>query len=30
VEFGTPHGRTDEHGVELIGKWVLPALRGTS
>jgi 5,10-methylenetetrahydromethanopterin reductase len=30
VEFGTPHGRTDEHGVELIGKWVLPALRRTS
>lgn len=30
VEFGTPHGRTDEYGVELIGKQVLPALRGTS
>lgn len=30
VEFGTPHGRTDEHGVELIGKQVLPALRGMS
>lgn len=27
VEFGTPHGRTDEYGVELIGKQVLPALR---
>lgn len=27
VEFGTPHGHTDEHGVELIGKQVLPALR---
>jgi 5,10-methylenetetrahydromethanopterin reductase len=27
VEFGTPHGRTDEQGVELIGKKVLPALR---
>ena len=27
VEFGTPHGRTDEYGVELIGKKVLPALR---
>ncbi|WP_029136352.1 LLM class flavin-dependent oxidoreductase [Nakamurella lactea] len=30
VEFGTPHGRTDEYGVELIGKQVLPALRGTT
>jgi 5,10-methylenetetrahydromethanopterin reductase len=28
VEFGTPHGRTDEHGVELLGGQVLPALRG--
>jgi 5,10-methylenetetrahydromethanopterin reductase len=27
VEFGTPHGRTDEQGVELIGKKVLPGLR---
>ncbi len=27
VELGTPHGRTDEDGVELIGKKVLPALR---
>jgi 5,10-methylenetetrahydromethanopterin reductase len=30
VEFGTPHGRTDEYGVELLGKQVLPALRGTT
>lgn len=30
VEFGTPHGRTDEYGVELIGKRVLPALRDPS
>lgn len=28
VEFGTPHGRTDENGVELIGKKILPAFRG--
>lgn len=27
VELGTPHGQTDEQGVELIGKRVLPALR---
>ncbi len=27
IEFGTPHGRTDEHGIELIGKHVLPALK---
>lgn len=27
VEFGTPHGRTDERGVELLGTQVLPALR---
>ncbi|MEO8887879.1 MAG: LLM class flavin-dependent oxidoreductase [Jatrophihabitantaceae bacterium] len=30
VEFGTPHGRSDEHGVELIGRHVLPALRATT
>lgn len=27
VEFGTPHGRTDDEGVELIGRKVLPGLR---
>lgn len=27
IEFGTPHGRTDDDGVELLGKRVLPALR---
>lgn len=27
VEFGTPHGRTDEEGVELLGRRVLPMLR---
>lgn len=27
VEFGTPHGLTDERGVELLGRRVLPALR---
>ncbi|MCW3815737.1 LLM class flavin-dependent oxidoreductase [Micromonospora sp. DR5-3] len=27
VEFGTPHGLTDEHGVELLGSAVLPLLR---
>lgn len=26
VEFGTPHGLTNEHGVELIGRSVLPQL----
>lgn len=30
VEFGTPHGHTDEGGVELIGKRVLPAVRGVA
>ena len=30
VEFGTPHGRTDEDGVELIGKRVLPAFHTSS
>lgn len=28
VEFGTPHGVTDRHGVELLGRKVLPQLRG--
>lgn len=27
VEFGTPHGLTDQHGVELLGSAVLPLLR---
>ena len=27
VEFGTPHGRTDTEGVELLGTHVLPALK---
>ncbi len=27
IEFGTPHGRRDDSGVELLGKRVLPALR---
>ncbi len=27
VEFGTPHGVTDERGVELLGSRVLPILR---
>ncbi|GAA4334208.1 hypothetical protein GCM10023162_38100 [Klenkia terrae] len=26
VEFGTPHGLTDDRGVELIGTRVLPLL----
>jgi 5,10-methylenetetrahydromethanopterin reductase len=30
VEFGSPHGRTDVYGVELIGKKVLPAVREVS
>lgn len=30
IEFGTPHGRTDEHGIELLGKQVLPALKDAS
>lgn len=28
IEFGTPHGVTDRHGVELLGRAVLPILRG--
>jgi 5,10-methylenetetrahydromethanopterin reductase len=30
VELGSPHGRTDVYGVELIGKKVLPAVREAS
>jgi 5,10-methylenetetrahydromethanopterin reductase len=26
VEFGTPHGLTDDHGIELLGRQVLPRL----
>lgn len=29
VEFGTPHGLTDDRGVELLGSAVLPLLRRT-
>lgn len=28
VEFGTPHGLTPEHGVDLLGRQVLPLLKG--
>jgi 5,10-methylenetetrahydromethanopterin reductase len=28
IDFGTPHGRTDAEGVELLGTRVLPLLRG--
>jgi 5,10-methylenetetrahydromethanopterin reductase len=27
VEFGTPHGMTTDHGIHLLGKQVIPALR---
>ncbi|TCO45265.1 LLM class flavin-dependent oxidoreductase [Actinocrispum wychmicini] len=27
IEFGTPHGATDRHGVDLLGSQVLPELR---
>jgi 5,10-methylenetetrahydromethanopterin reductase len=27
VEFGTPHGLTAAHGIELLGRRVLPAVR---
>lgn len=27
VEFGTPHGLNPEHGIDLIGQYVIPALR---
>jgi len=27
VDFGTPHGITDDHGLELLGARVLPAIR---
>ncbi|GII82561.1 N5,N10-methylene tetrahydromethanopterin reductase [Sphaerisporangium siamense] len=30
VEFGTPHGLTDDRGVELLGGAVLPMLRRTA
>jgi 5,10-methylenetetrahydromethanopterin reductase len=28
VEFGTPHGLTAARGIELLGRRVLPAVRG--
>jgi 5,10-methylenetetrahydromethanopterin reductase len=27
VDFGTPHGLTDDRGVDLLGRAVLPRLR---
>jgi 5,10-methylenetetrahydromethanopterin reductase len=30
VEFGTPHGLTAAHGIELLGRRVLPAVRPAS
>jgi 5,10-methylenetetrahydromethanopterin reductase len=27
VDFGTPHGASDDHGLELLGRQVLPAIR---
>lgn len=27
IEFGTPHGTTDDGGIELLGKHVLPTLK---
>jgi 5,10-methylenetetrahydromethanopterin reductase len=27
IEFGTPHGLDAAHGIDLIGKYVIPALR---
>ncbi|WP_229674471.1 LLM class flavin-dependent oxidoreductase [Nakamurella endophytica] len=30
IEFGTPHGLTDDGGIELLGRAVLPALRSTA
>ncbi len=30
VDFGTPHGTTDDHGLELLGARVLPAIRATT
>jgi 5,10-methylenetetrahydromethanopterin reductase len=30
VDFGTPHGTTDDHGLELLGTRVLPAIRATT
>ena len=27
IEFGTPHGTSDDHGLELLGARVLPAIR---
>jgi 5,10-methylenetetrahydromethanopterin reductase len=30
IEFGTPHGRSDQHGVELLGRHVVPAVKEQS
>ena len=30
IEFGTPHGLSEESGIRLLGERVLPALRGES
>ena len=27
IEFGTPHGFTDEKGIQLLGERILPELR---
>ena len=27
IDFGTPHGTSDDHGLELLGSRVLPAIR---
>jgi 5,10-methylenetetrahydromethanopterin reductase len=27
IEFGTPHGLSEESGMRLLGEMVLPALR---
>jgi 5,10-methylenetetrahydromethanopterin reductase len=30
IDFGTPHGTTDDHGLELLGARVLPAIRAAT
>ena len=30
IDFGTPHGTSDDHGVELLGARVLPAIRAAT
>ena len=27
IDFGTPHGSSDDHGLELLGARVLPVIR---